>query len=279
MKIAAALVLCAACSSAAPAPAPTTPPPAPPQSQPATPKMDLASAITASGREEPEGLDWGADGDKLASQLFKNAVVLNDLTGNRFMAAMQSMKANLGKKCGLCHDPQNWPSDEKKPKVTARRRIQMAWTIDQDFFHGQPRVTCYTCHAGQEEPEKLPDVVADHAPKSPRPVLSDADKQKPAEQVYKNIQSLRGIPAGKIDFIMGLFTAELNVECTFCHVDGKWDLDDKKMKRRAREMLAMTGTIAAKFYDGARSPVNCWTCHKGSNEPARTPPSSPPQSP
>jgi hypothetical protein len=267
----------AACSSTKPAPAPTTPLPAPttePSAPPAS-KMDLVSAITASGREEPEGLDWGADGEKPASQLFKNVMVLPDLTGNRFMAAMQSMKANLGRKCGLCHDPQNWPSDDKPEKTTARKMIRMAYQIDQDFFHGEARVTCFTCHAGHEKPDPLPEKLQDHAPSSPRPVLSDADKAKPAEQVYKNIQSLKGLPAGKIDTVMGFFTAELNVDCTFCHVDGKWALDDKKPKRRAREMLAMTGMIAKTYYDGGHSPVNCWTCHKGTKEPARTPPPSP----
>ena len=42
---------------------------------------------------------------------------------------------------------------------------------------------------------------------------------RPAELVFKNIQSLKGIPADEFMATMGFFTASLGESCTFCHVD------------------------------------------------------------
>src|SRR5947208_3400858 len=65
---------------------------------------DLVSPITAAGHEEPRGLDWPPERlTQPSSAVFKIVKVLGALPAGRFMAAMQSMQANLGKKCLLCH--------------------------------------------------------------------------------------------------------------------------------------------------------------------------------
>jgi hypothetical protein len=66
---------------------------------------------------------------------------------------------------------------------------------------------------------------------------------KLAEEVFKNIQSLKGTPADQVIPAMQFISASLNVECSFCHVQGKMDLDDKKEKKTARDMIAMTNAI------------------------------------
>ena len=66
-------------------------------------RADLVSPITAAGSETPVGLEWGEKGDEPAAKIFKNVKVLGELKGNRFMAGMQSMRANLGEKCRMCH--------------------------------------------------------------------------------------------------------------------------------------------------------------------------------
>src|SRR5712691_7451632 len=60
---------------------------------------------------------------------------------------------------------------------------------------------------------------------------------KPVEQVYKNIQVLKGIPAGELIPSMQFITASLGVECDFCHVERALDKDDKKPKQTARKMI------------------------------------------
>ena len=113
---------------------------------------------------------------------------------------------------------------------------------------------------------------------------------QPAESVFKNIKILKGIPAGRLVNIMNMgFGRSLGVSCGFCHVPGKWDLDDKEEKNTARLMFAMVQTINRDFISkvpvdsGAPRPaVNCMTCHRGMPRPMgpdRPPPGNRPASP
>jgi hypothetical protein len=97
----------------------------------------------------------------------------------------------------------------------------------------------------------------------------------PAEQVFKNIQVLKGIPAGRLLRIMELgYSRSLGVNCTHCHVVDQWDKDDKPTKPIAREMSKMVQTInndllkPIKNLKGPNSIVNCTTCHRGQIKPA-----------
>jgi hypothetical protein len=96
----------------------------------------------------------------------------------------------------------------------------------------------------------------------------------PAESVFKNIKILKGIPAGRVPAIMNMgFGRSLGVSCGFCHVPGKWDLDDKEEKTTARLMWAMVQTINRDYMAkvpndrGAPPVVNCFTCHRGNAHP------------
>jgi hypothetical protein len=97
----------------------------------------------------------------------------------------------------------------------------------------------------------------------------------PAEQVFKNIQILKGIPAGRLLRIMELgYSRSLGVNCTHCHVVDQWDKDDKPTKPIAREMSKMVQTInndllkPIKNLKGPNPIVNCTTCHRGQIKPA-----------
>jgi outer membrane lipoprotein-sorting protein len=94
---------------------------------------------------------------------------------------------------------------------------------------------------------------------------------KLAEEVFKNIQSLKGTPADQLIPAMQFISASLNVECSFCHVQGKMDLDDKKEKKTARDMIAMTNAINTSHFKGHRE-ITCNSCHNGNMHPQGTPP-------
>jgi hypothetical protein len=72
---------------------------------------------------------------------------------------------------------------------------------------------------------------------------------------------------------MTSFTQALGVQCTFCHVQGQFDSDDKEEKKTARMMLTMTREINAKFPDGKQH-VRCYTCHRGAEMPLTEPPAA-----
>ena len=95
----------------------------------------------------------------------------------------------------------------------------------------------------------------------------------PAEQVFNNIQVLKGVPAQRFLQIMGAYTRALGVRCDYCHVIGEWEKDDKETKQTARDMYRMTADINAEVKKiktiAADNPtVNCSTCHRGQPKPA-----------
>jgi photosynthetic reaction center cytochrome c subunit len=94
---------------------------------------------------------------------------------------------------------------------------------------------------------------------------------KTAEQVYKNIQQLKGTPADQLNAAMQFISVSLGVECEACHVGGKFDADDKNTKKTAREMMAMTAAINKNSFNG-RQQVTCYSCHRGSLRPIAVPP-------
>jgi hypothetical protein len=101
-----------------------------------------------------------------------------------------------------------------------------------------------------------------------------APVEKTVEQVQKNIQVLNGLPQSQLIPVMNYMGASLGVKCTFCHVnkDGKWDFvsDEKPEKGSAREMIKMVQGINKASFKGNPA-ISCFTCHRGSEHPARVP--------
>jgi photosynthetic reaction center cytochrome c subunit len=99
----------------------------------------------------------------------------------------------------------------------------------------------------------------------------DVSVSKKAEEQYKNIQVLKGLPADQVVPGMQFISASLGVECQFCHVQDAFDKDDKKPKLIARKMMTMMFAINKDNFDGHRE-VTCFSCHRGSADPLSTPP-------
>ncbi len=96
------------------------------------------------------------------------------------------------------------------------------------------------------------------------------DSGKTAEQVFKNIQVLKGIPADQLQPTMQFIAGSLGVECTFCHVQNAFEKDDKKSKLMARKMITMQMAINKDHFEGDLR-VTCNSCHHGAQEPAPIP--------
>jgi photosynthetic reaction center cytochrome c subunit len=97
---------------------------------------------------------------------------------------------------------------------------------------------------------------------------------KLAEQQFKNIKVLTGIPAEQVFPAMQFITASLGVECEFCHVRQErgmaFEKDDKKTKGTARAMIKMMFAINKDNFEGKRE-VTCFSCHRGAAHPVGTP--------
>jgi photosynthetic reaction center cytochrome c subunit len=103
-----------------------------------------------------------------------------------------------------------------------------------------------------------------------RPADTAASGPRKAEEQFKNIQVLKGVPADQIFPTMQFISASLGVECEFCHVQGKFEKDDKKPKQTARKMMEMMFAINKENFDGHRA-VTCNSCHRGNASPQAIP--------
>jgi len=102
-----------------------------------------------------------------------------------------------------------------------------------------------------------------------------AEKQPMAEQVFKNIQVLKGIPVSEFMGTMGFFSASVGLNCIYCHVPESlqdWNrfADDVPRKRMARTMIAMVNTINKTNF-GGRAVITCYSCHHGNERPKPVP--------
>ncbi len=100
-----------------------------------------------------------------------------------------------------------------------------------------------------------------------------AQEQKPqmAEDVFTNVQLLRGIPVKEFMGTMGFFSAATGMNCTQCHVEesgGSWAryADDTALKQTARRMIVMMNAINGTYFGGRRV-VTCYSCHRGVTRP------------
>src|ERR1043165_1942465 len=96
---------------------------------------------------------------------------------------------------------------------------------------------------------------------------------KPAEQAFKNIQVLKGMPSSQLGAVMDYISSALGVQCNFCHVPQAFDKDDKPTKITARKMMLMQFALNKDNKDlfGATGGVTCYTCHRGQTTPQTTP--------
>ena len=102
---------------------------------------------------------------------------------------------------------------------------------------------------------------------SPRPPM--------AEDVFKNIQVLRGIPVDQFMGVMGIIAASVGRGCNECHLldsTTDWALyaEDTPLKQATRRMLLMTKQINDSNF-GGRQVVTCYACHRGLQRPRVTP--------
>jgi hypothetical protein len=95
-----------------------------------------------------------------------------------------------------------------------------------------------------------------------------------AEQVFKNVRVLKGIPVDDFLQTMGLMTAALQFDCSDCHAGAGTDrvdwAADTPRKIMARTMVTMVQTINKNNF-GGRQLVTCWTCHRNRDKPLVTP--------
>ncbi len=95
-------------------------------------------------------------------------------------------------------------------------------------------------------------------------VLWSASAQEmTAEKAFKNIQVLKGIPAGQMTALMDNFNKALGVDCAYCHTMNALEKDDKPAHKMSRQMIKMTRDIQQNY----KIKIDCMACHQGKAKP------------
>lgn len=118
----------------------------------------LASASLRAGQSAPAP---SSDTSPVSEQYFKNIQVLKGMPVDTFFDAMGMFAASMGNDCTFCHSKEvgfrREAFADTTPRIQrARQMIGMMRALNEQYFGGRPRVTCFTCHRGQYSPVDAP---------------------------------------------------------------------------------------------------------------------------
>jgi hypothetical protein len=77
------------------------------------------------------------DAPKTAEQQFKSIQVLKGISADEVIPSMQFIQTSLGVECDFCHVEHAMEKDDKKPKLAARKMIEMVMAINKGNFKGE----------------------------------------------------------------------------------------------------------------------------------------------
>ena len=110
-----------------------------------------------------------APAPQMSEEFFTNIQVLKGIPVDELMDTMGMFSASLGYDCVSCHSPEIYTKRAEAfgiatPAIQrARQMIVMMNTINRTFFGGEPRMSCFTCHRGQDQPGNIPSLELQYA--------------------------------------------------------------------------------------------------------------------
>jgi photosynthetic reaction center cytochrome c subunit len=184
-----------------------------------------------------------------ASEVFVNVKVLKDVSATEFSRLMQALSTWVApvEGCDYCHNPDKLESDEKYPKVVARRMLEMTRRINTEWkpHVGETGVTCWTCHRGQAVPSG--DWFIGQKPDAPIPLLGHRNGQNMPSKNAAN----SSLPDDPLSYY--LVTGEHNVR-----VQGTTALPTRT---HPTSVKTAEWTYSLMLYMSGSLGVNCTYCH------------------
>ena len=138
---------------------------------------------------------------QMVEDVFKTVTLLKGIPVDTFFEAMGMFASSMGEDCTFCHVPKAYFEKSlfavQTPRIQrARGMIAMVTTINKQFFGGQPRVTCFTCHHGDHSPVSDPNIALQYSEPNVDPNTRDVAPDitgTTADQVFdKYIKALGG---------------------------------------------------------------------------------------
>jgi photosynthetic reaction center cytochrome c subunit len=199
----------------------------------------MAQSPATSHSALPDQIAMKGPDAKKAEEQFKNIQVLKGIPAEQVVPTMQFVAASLGVDCEFCHVRNAFEKDDKKPKQTARKMMDMMFAINKDSFAGSRAVTCNSCHRGSPIPQPIP-LVMSEASKESIPMPKSAEVKEtaapaPESLLEKYVQAAGGAVAiekvtsrvmkGTIDFggqslPIEIYAKEPDKRISFTHMPG-----------------------------------------------------------
>ena len=130
----------------------------------------LAGAVRVAAQAAPAQAApaQGLDTPVMSDQAFKNIQTLKGIPVDTFLDAMGMFANAMGNDCTFCHSPtaaldRAGFAIQTARMARARQMIAMMNTINNNFFQGRQRVTCFTCHGGNQSPRSDPNLALQYA--------------------------------------------------------------------------------------------------------------------
>jgi photosynthetic reaction center cytochrome c subunit len=136
----------------------------------------------------------------MSDAVFKNVQVLKGIPVDEFMDTMGMFASSLGFDCVSCHSGDIYTDRGAFAQTTpliqrARQMIVMMNTINKNYFGGQARVSCFTCHNAKNRPEFIPNLALQYGElvDDPNSMRIFPDTRTTVDQVFaKYVQALGG---------------------------------------------------------------------------------------
>ena len=154
--------------------------------------------VTAVG--QAQGQQSAAEKVPLTDEVFKSVVLFKGIPVDTFFETMGMFASAMGNDCTFCHDSGAYFDKALFAKPTpriarARQMVMMMNGLNEQYFGGRPRVTCFTCHGGSQSPRSEPDLAIQYGAPTEDPNARDfpVDTRVTADQVFdKYLQALGG---------------------------------------------------------------------------------------
>ncbi len=159
--------------------------------------LGLITALSFAG-EHTSASQPATSKTRTTDEAYKNIQVLKGLPADQLIPAMQFITYSLGVECGFCHVEGAFEKDDKKPKQTARKMMQMMFIINQENFEGKREVTCYSCHRGYSHPVATPMIA-----EAGTPPVNEKMQEDEHEPIPPDVPSANQIVAKYIDALGG----------------------------------------------------------------------------
>ena len=127
----------------------------------------------------------------MTDDVFKSVEILRGIPVDTFFETMGMFASAMGNDCTFCHVSNAYFDKtafaEPTPRIRrARQMLTMMTALNEQYFAGRTRVTCFTCHGGSQAPRSEPDFALQYGAPLEDPNARDfpVDPRVSADEIF-----------------------------------------------------------------------------------------------